>query len=65
MDGFMDHEPTKISILLTDVLCGRLKWRARHHTPALAIAVTDRINEAVVALEQLHSGTYSSSRSSY
>ena len=50
--GFMDHEPVKISILITDVPCGRLKWRAhRHHTPALAVAVTDCINEVVVALE--------------
>ena len=49
----MDHEPFKITILITDVLCGRLKWRARHHTPALVVAVTDRINEVVVALEQL------------
>jgi hypothetical protein len=35
------------------VLCGRLKWRSRHHTPALVVAVTDIINEVVVALEQL------------
>jgi len=48
MDGFMDHELVKIAILIIDVLCGRLKWRARHHTPALVVAVTDRINEAVV-----------------
>ena len=50
LDGFMDHEPVKILILITDVLCGRLKWRARHHTPASASAVTDSINEAVVPL---------------
>jgi hypothetical protein len=49
----MDHEPIKITILITGVLCGRFKWRARHHTPVLAVAVTDSINEAVVALENL------------
>jgi len=53
LDGFMDHEPVKISISIIDVLRGRLKWRARHHTPALIAAVTDNINEVVVALEQL------------
>jgi len=52
-DGFMDHEPIKITILITDVLCRRLKWRARHHTLAWVVAVTDSINEALVALEQL------------
>jgi len=49
----MHHEPIKITILITDVLCSILKWRARRHTHALAIAVIDSINEAIVALEQL------------
>jgi hypothetical protein len=49
----MDHEPIKITILITVNLFIRHKWRARHHTPTLAVAVTDNINEAVVALEQL------------
>jgi hypothetical protein len=53
LDEFMDHEPAKITILITNILFNRLKWRARHHTPALAVAVTDNINEAVIALEQL------------
>jgi hypothetical protein len=53
VDGFMDHEPVKTSILITDVLCGKLKWRSRHHTPALDVAVTDNINGVVVSLEQL------------
>jgi hypothetical protein len=54
LDGFMYHEPiNKATILIADVLCGRLKWIARHHTPALAVAVTDSMNEVVVALEQL------------
>ena len=54
LDGFIDHETVKIYILLTDVLCGRRKWRARHHTPTLVVAVIDSINEGlVVALEQL------------
>jgi hypothetical protein len=53
LDGFMDHEPIKITILIIDVLFNILKWRARHHTPALAVAVTDSIIEVVVALEQL------------
>jgi len=49
----MDHEQIKITILIiADVLCGRLKCRALHYTPALVVAVTDRTNEAVVALEQ-------------
>ena len=39
-DRFMDHEPVKISISIIGVLCGRLKWRARHHNPALVVAVT-------------------------
>ena len=49
----MDHEPVKITILITDVRCDRLKWRPRHHTPALDVAVTDSINKVVVALKQL------------
>ncbi len=53
LDGFMDREPIKITIFITDALFNRLKWRARHHTPALAVAVTDSINEDVLALEQL------------
>jgi hypothetical protein len=51
MDGSVDHDPVKIKNSITDVLCGRLKWRARHHTPALVVAVTDSINEGVVALK--------------
>jgi hypothetical protein len=47
----MDHEPIKITIFITDIIFNRLKWRARHHTPALAVVVTDSINEVVVALE--------------
>jgi len=42
-----------MTILILGVLCGRLKWRARHHTPALVVAVTDNIYEVVIALEQL------------
>jgi len=53
LDGFMDHEPIKIVIFVTNVLCNKLKWRPRHHTPALVVAVTDSINEVVVELEQL------------
>jgi hypothetical protein len=53
LDGFMDNELVKIRTLITDVLCGRLKRRARHHARALDVAVTDNINEDVVALEQL------------
>jgi hypothetical protein len=48
----MDHEPVKTLSLSTGVLCGRLKWRARHHTPALVVAVTDNIIEDIEALEQ-------------
>ncbi len=51
LDEFI--EPAKISILITGVSCGKLKWRARHHTLALIVAVTDRIKEVVVALEHL------------
>jgi hypothetical protein len=46
----MTSNPT---ILITDVLCGKLKWIARHHTPALVVAVTVNIKEVVVSLEQL------------
>ena len=53
LDGFKDHELVKIIIFITDVLFGRLKWRARHHTPALTIVAADNINEIVVVLEQL------------
>ena len=65
LDGFMDHEPIKIIILITDVLCNKLKWIASHHTLALDVAVTDSINEVVVACIRAASGAYSSSRSSY
>jgi len=50
LNAFMDHELVKIIILITIVLCDKLKWRARHHTPALNVAVIERINEVVVAL---------------
>ena len=40
-------------ILIINVLCGRLKWKARHHISALDVAVTDSINEVVVELEKL------------
>jgi hypothetical protein len=53
LNGFIDHEPVVISIYIIDVAFSRFHWRARHHTPALAVAVTDSMNEAVVALEQL------------
>jgi hypothetical protein len=53
LDGFMDHGPVKITILITNVLSGTLKWRARPHTPALVVVVTDSIYEVVVELEQL------------
>ena len=43
----------KLLFFFKDVLFGRLKWRAHHHIPALAVAVTDNINEDVVALQQL------------
>ena len=53
LDGFMDHEPVKITFSITIVLCGRLKWRARQHTPEMVVSVTGSINEFVGALEQL------------
>jgi len=49
----MDHESVKIKNLIIDVLCGKIKWRGRHHTPALVVAVTDSVNEVVATLEQL------------
>jgi hypothetical protein len=52
VDGFIDHEPVKIKFFAIYALFG-IQWRARHFTPALAVAVTDNVNEAVVALEQL------------
>ena len=47
----MDHEPVKITIFL--VLFIKLKWRDCHYTPALVVDVTDSMNEALVAWEQL------------
>ena len=49
----MDHEPIKITIVSTGVLFNILKQRARHHTLALAVAVTDNINEVAATLERL------------
>jgi hypothetical protein len=49
----MDHEPVKISNLISNVLWSKLKWRAHHHTLALDVAVTDNIKKVVVALELL------------
>jgi hypothetical protein len=49
----MEHELIKTTLIITNVIFNRLKWRARHHTPALAVAVTDSIKEDVVALEHL------------
>jgi hypothetical protein len=45
----MDHEPAKITILINDVLFNGLKWRTRHHIPLLDVAVTDSVNEVIVA----------------
>ncbi len=53
LDGLMDHESDKTSILINDLLYGRLKWIARHHTLALVVAVTDSVNEVVVAIDKL------------
>ncbi len=53
LNGFVDHDPVTISIFIIDVPFGGFNWRARHHTPASDVAVTDNINEVVVALEQL------------
>ena len=53
MYGFIDHESVKMKIVIIDVLYGRLKWRARPHTPALDVAVTDSISETLVAFKQL------------
>ena len=53
LDGFMDHALVKLSILIIDVLYGRHEWRTRHHTLAFDVAVTDDINEAAIALDQL------------
>jgi hypothetical protein len=39
LDAFIDHQPVKITILINDVLCGKLERRARHHTPALVVDV--------------------------
>jgi len=50
MDGFVDHEHVKKSIFF-DVLFGRFKLRARHHTPASIEVVIVSMNEALVALE--------------
>jgi hypothetical protein len=49
----MDHTPHKIVIYIIGVLCDRLKWRARRHTPAFVAAVPDSTNEDILALEQL------------
>ena len=43
LDGFMDHEPIKITTSITNALFKRLKWMARHHTLALAVAFTDTL----------------------
>jgi hypothetical protein len=53
LNGFMEHEPIKITIFIIGVLFNRLKWRARHRTPAFTVPVTDNVNEVVVELEQL------------
>jgi hypothetical protein len=53
LNGFVDHELVTIYVFIIYVPFGRFNRRARHHTPALAVFVTDSINEAVVALEQL------------
>ena len=42
-----------VKITFFDVLFKKYKCRARHNTPALAVVVTDNINETLVALEQI------------
>ena len=50
LNDFMNHEPIKITISIIDILFSNFKWRARHHTPALAVVVTTIINEVVTTL---------------
>ena len=55
LNQFMNHEPVKLSFF-TGVLFCNFKWRARHHTPALAVVAIDKINEEVTTLRNLLSG---------
>jgi len=52
MDGLWITNLIKYHFFI-DVLFGRFKWRARHQTSALNVVVTDSINAALVAMEQL------------
>jgi hypothetical protein len=44
LNGFMNHEPVKISVYAIDVLFKSFKLRSRHHTLALTIQVDDHLN---------------------
>ena len=44
LSDFMNHEPVKTSIYVTNVLNMDLKWRGRHSTRAMAIQVVDHLN---------------------
>ena len=52
LNGFINHEPVKISIFVTDVLSRDLRWRGRHCTPAMPLRVVDHLN----AIEQSYEG---------
>jgi hypothetical protein len=45
INGFVNHEPVKISIYVVYVLYKDLCWRARHHTPRMATLTVDHLND--------------------
>ncbi len=52
LNGFMNHEPVKIYIHVTNVLERDFRWRGRHNTRAMAKKVVDHLNQ----IEQSYAG---------
>ncbi len=53
IDGFMDHEPIKISFFVIDILLfSLLKWIVGHNIPAWLSIVTNNMNEFLASLNQ-------------
>ena len=51
INDLVNHELVKIPIYVIDVLYKDLCWRARHHTPRMAILIVDHLNEIEASYE--------------
>ncbi len=53
LNGFMNQEPVKSYIYVTEVLEMDFRWRGRHNTLVMAIHVVDHLNQVEQSYEGL------------